>query len=331
MIHVEAPGLLTTVQDLGRWGYQHLGLAPGGAMDVDAARIANLLVGNDPGTAVLEITLAGPRFVLDSGAWIAWTGASSSVTLNDTDLPGWRPVWAPAGSRLRWGGLYRGCRGYLAVGGGMAVPLLLGSRSTDLRAGIGGLEGRALRAGDRLPIGPPRRPGAGAHADAFWPDWWVRHDVLPPGQPITLPFIPGPDWETLPDSARVALATGAFRVSPRFDRMGLRLSGPALPAPTGPERLSAGVTCGTLQLPPDGQPILLGVDHQTTGGYPVLGTVARVARSHLAQLRAGDAVAFQPLPIGAAQALYRRRERNIRRLAAALDMATLIADPARSP
>jgi len=331
MIHVEAPGLLTTVQDLGRWGHQHLGLAPGGAMDVDAGRIANLLAGNDPGAAVLEITLAGPRLVLESGAWIAWTGAPSIITLNDADLPGWRPAWAPAGSRLSWGGLYRGCRGYLAVGGGIAVPLVLGSRSTDLRAGIGGLEGRALRAGDRLPIGPPRRPGAGAHADAFWPDWWVRHDVPPLGQPVTLPFIPGPDWETLPDSAREALTTGAFRVSPRFDRMGLRLSGPALPAPPGPERLSAGVTCGTLQLPPDGQPILLGVDHQTTGGYPVLGTVARVARSRLAQLRAGDAVAFRPLPIGAAQALHRRHERNIRRLAVALEIAALIADPARSP
>ncbi|HXF07711.1 MAG TPA: biotin-dependent carboxyltransferase family protein [Candidatus Acidoferrales bacterium] len=331
MIHVEAPGLLTTVQDLGRWGYQHLGLAPGGAMDVDAARIANLLVGNDPGAAVLEITLAGPRLALDSGAWIAWTGAPSAITLNDTNLPGWRPVWAPAGSYLHWGGLYRGCRGYLAVSGGIAVPLVLGSRSTDLRAGIGGLEGRALQTGDRLPIGALRRPGAGAHAHAFWPDWWVRHDILPLGQPVTLPFIPGPDWERLPDSAREALTTGAFRVSPRFDRMGLRLSGPALPAPTDPERLSAGVTCGTLQLPPDGQPILLGVDHQTTGGYPVLGTIARIARSRLAQLRAGDAVAFRPLPIGAAQALHRRHERNISRLAVALEMAPCIADRACSP
>ena len=151
MIHVETPGLLTTVQDLGRWGHQHLGLAPGGAMDVDAARIANLLAGNDPGAAALEITLAGPRLVLESGAWIAWTGAPSIITLNEVDLPGWRPVWAPAGSRLRWGGLYRGCRGYLAVGGGIAVPLVLGSRSTDLRAGIGGLAGRALQVavGDR--------------------------------------------------------------------------------------------------------------------------------------------------------------------------------------
>ena len=329
MIHVEAAGLLTTVQDLGRWGHQHLGLGPCGAMDLDAARVANLLVGNGPGAALLEITLAGPRLVLEGGAWIAWTGAPSSITLNDADLPGWRPVWAPAGSRLRWGGLYRGCRGYLAVGGGIEVPLVLGSRSTDLRSGIGGLEGRALQTGDRLPIGTPRRPRAGARADAYWPDWWVRHNAPPPGQPVTLPFIPGPDWETLPDSAREALATGAFRVSPRFDRMGLRLSGPALTATTGPERLSAGVACGTLQLPPDGHPILLGVDHQTTGGYPVLGTVAGIARSRLAQLRAGDTVSFRPLPIGAAQALHRRHEQSISRLMVALEMAAFVADRAR--
>ena len=321
MIHVEAPGLLTTVQDLGRWGHQHLGLAPGGAMDADAARIANLLAGNDPGAAVLEITLAGPRLILESGTWIAWTGAPSAITLNDADLPGWRPVWASAGSRLSWGGLYRGCRAYLAVGGGIAVPLILGSRSTDLRAGIGGLGGRPLQAGDRLPTGAPRRIGGEPSGSAFWPDWWVRHDAPPPGQPVTLPFIPGPDWQTLPNWAREALATGAFRVTPRFDRMGLRLSGPALPAPTGPERLSAGVTCGTLQLPPDGRPILLGVDHQTTGGYPVLGTVAGIARSRLAQLRAGDAVSFRPLPIAEAQALHRRHEQNIGRLALALEMA----------
>lgn len=331
MIDVEAPGLLTTVQDLGRWGYQHLGLGPCGVMDADAARIANLLVGNDPGAAVLEITLAGPRLVLESGAWIAWTGAPSAVTLNETGLPGWRPAWAPAGSRLSWGGLYRGCRSYLAVGGGIEVPLVLGSRSTDLRAGIGGLEGRALQIGDRLPLGTPRRPSPGFRADAFWPDWWVREDAPPPDQPVTLPFIAGPDWSTLADSARKALLIGAFRVSHRFDRMGLRLSGPALPAPPGPERLSAGVTVGTLQLPPDGQPILLGVDRQTTGGYPVLGTVARVARSRLAQLRAGDAVAFRPLPIAAAQALHRRHERSISRLSVALDMAAFcIADRARS-
>lgn len=329
MIQVEAPGLLTTVQDLGRWGHQHLGLAPGGAMDRDAARIANLLVGNDPGAAVLEITLAGPRLVLESGGWIAWTGGPSTITLNDADLPGWRPVWAPSGSRLAWGGLHRGCRGYLAVGGGIDVPLILGSRSTDLRAGIGGWRGHSLQAGDRLPIGASRRPAEKPHAGACWPRWWVRHDAPPPDQPVTLHFIPGPDWQTLPDSAREALATGAFRVDRRCDRMGLRLSGPALPAPPGPERLSAGVTCGTLQLPADGQPILLGVDHQTTGGYPVLGTTASIARSPLAQLRAGDAISFRPLPIAEAQALHRDRERQIGRLAVALEMAWSIADGTR--
>ncbi|MDY6956804.1 MAG: biotin-dependent carboxyltransferase family protein [Pseudomonadota bacterium] len=322
MIHIDSPGLLTTVQDLGRPGHQQLGLSPGGAMDVDAARIANLLVGNAPGAALLEITLTGPHITFEHGRWIALTGTDLPGTVAGARLPGWRPVWIPPGAQLVFGSVGKGCRAYLALASGIDVPLVLGSRSTDLRAGIGGLHGRRLIKGDRLPIDASTRPPPSPADRPCWPHWWAAHEIPTADQRVVLRFVPGPDWSTVSDTARQALTSGALRVDHRFDRMGLRLSGPRLRASNPSERLSAGVTFGTLQLPPDGQPILLGVDRQTTGGYPVLGTVARVDWSRLAQLRAGDALCFQPISITAAQALHRARERDIARLATALSLAS---------
>jgi antagonist of KipI len=316
MIDIEHPGLLTTIQDRGRAGFQHLGLSPGGAMDPDAARMANLLVGNDPSAALLEITLMGPRLIFRKGVWIALTGADLSATLSDASLPLWRPVWAPAGTCIGFGRPRRGCRAYLAVDGGIDVPQVLGSRSTDARAAWGGLTGRSLQVGDRLPLGtahllPPQ------HQDqSIWPCWWVTSI----DHAIHLRFIPGTDWAALAEHERQELAGNRYRISNQCDRMGLRLSGPALSLPGSLERLSAGVTFGTIQLPPDGQPIVLGPDRQTTGGYPVLGTVARIDWPCLGQLRPGDAVGFTPITVDAAHALLRDRERDIARLATGLSL-----------
>ncbi len=321
MIHVEHPGLLTTIQDLGRTGFQHLGLSPGGAMDPDAARVANLLVGNDPNAALLEITLMGPRLVLKTGIWIALTGADLTTTLNGAPLPAWRPAWAPAGARIGFGGPRRGCRAYLAVDGGLDVPQVLGSRSTDSRAGLGGLAGRPLQAGDSLPRGAARLPPPQRPDQPTWPRWWVTHHAdASINHPTRLRFIPGTDWAALPKHEQQGLAESHFRVSSQCNRMGLRLSGPVLSLPDEPERLSAGVTFGTIQLPPDGQPIVLGPERQTTGGYPVLGTVARIDWSRLGQLCPGDAVSFMPITVDAAHALIRARERDIARLAAGLSL-----------
>ncbi|NCU01250.1 biotin-dependent carboxyltransferase family protein [Candidatus Macondimonas diazotrophica] len=322
MIHIDSPGLLTTVQDLGRPGYQQLGLSPGGAMDVDAAHIANLLVGNAPSAAVLEITLTGPRITFEHGHWIALTGADLPGTVAGVRLPGWRPIWVPPGAQLVFGSIRKGCRAYLALAGGIDVPIVLGSRSTDLRAGIGGLHGRRLINGDRLPIGACTRPPPLPDDRPCWPRWWATHEMPTADQRVVLRFVPGPDWKILPEAARRALTSGALQVDHRFDRMGLRLSGIRLSVSDASKRLSAGVTFGTLQLPPDGQPILLGADRQTTGGYPVLGTVARVDHARLAQLRADDRLYFSPLPVAAAQTLYRARARDIARLAIAIELST---------
>jgi antagonist of KipI len=290
-------------------------------MDPDAARIANLLVGNDPRAALLEITLMGPRLVIQKGVWIALTGADLSATLNDASLPLWRPVWAPAGARISFGRPHRGCRAYLAMNGGLDVPQILGSRGTDTRAALSGLTGRPLQAGDRLPLGTDHLPPPQHPDQPTWFSWWVAHRVTTPaGHPPPLRFIPGREWAALPEPARQRLAKTDYRVSRQCNRMGLRFAGPALAMPNQPQCLSAGVTFGTIQLPPDGQPIVLGPDRQTTGGYPVLGTVVRIDWPRLGQLRPGDAVCFTPIAVDAAHALIHARERDIARLATGLSL-----------
>ncbi|HLF95992.1 MAG TPA: biotin-dependent carboxyltransferase family protein [Methylococcaceae bacterium] len=321
MIRVEQPGLLSTIQDRGRSGWQHLGITPGGVMDSYSAAVANILVGNPPDAAVLEITLHGPRLRFESGAWLAVTGADLSPFMEGSAVPGWRPVWLPAGSRLRFGPPRSGCRAYLAVAGGFAVPPLLGSRSTDLRAGFGGLEGRPLRANDVL----AHYAGSLPIPDDSWRlhalNWFVAwSQELSLGGRARLRFVPGPDWTALPLSGQHALAGETYRISATSDRMGLRLEGPPLVLPSLGERLSAGVAFGTLQLPPGGQPILLGVDRQTTGGYPVLGTVASVDHPRLAQLRPGHVVHFEPIAVEEAQELNRQRAERLRRLRASLGL-----------
>ena len=321
MIRVEQPGLLSTIQDRGRTGWQHLGITPGGVMDSYSAAVANILAGNPPDAAVLEITLHGPRLRFENGVWLAITGAYLSPFIEGSAVPGWRPVWVPAGSLLRFGAPRSGCRAYLAVAGGFAVPPVLGSRSTDLRAGFGGLDGRPLRANDLL----THYAGSVPIPDDSWrlhaPKWCVAwSQELSLDGPARLRFVPGPDWAALPLAGQHALAGETYRISAASDRMGLRLEGPPLVLEDTSEKLSAGVAFGTLQLPPGGQPILLGVDRQTTGGYPVLGTVASVDHPRLAQLRPGDVVSFEPIAVEAAQEVFRQRAERLHRLQASLSL-----------
>lgn len=321
MIRVEHPGLLTTVQDLGRRGWQHLGIGVCGAMDAWSARAANALVGNDEAAALLEMTLQGPRLTLVEGGWLALTGADLSPELNGKALPLWRPVYAPAGSQLRFGRARNGCRAYLAFAGGLAVDPVLGSFSTDRRGGFGGWQGRALKAGDELPRRAGQLPLPPDRNTGWSPPWFIAwaEELSLDGHAV-LRLVPGEDWPTLSDTARHALLQEAYRVSPLSDRMGLRLEGPLLELPGIGEKLSAGVAFGTLQLPPGGQPILLAADRQSTGGYPVLGTVASVDLARLGQLRPGEPVRFVEIERSEALALYRARERRWRRLAAGLRM-----------
>lgn len=316
MLRILRPGLLTTVQDLGRFGYQRDGLIVSGAMDAQALRVANLLVGNPETAAGLEITLLGPKICFEADQLIALTGAHLSPALNGQPLGLNRAVWVAAGTELTFGPAEAGCRAYLAVAGGVAVPLVLGSRSTYLRAGLGGHEGRALRAGDVLPVSEPSaigrkmmqlltRPGATWAAASFTPGPILC--PVPRFRPM-LRAVFGPEYEQFSTESQRAFWEEPFTITPEADRMGYRLAGPALMRNEETELLSSAVTFGTVQVPAGGQPIVLMADHQTTGGYPRLAQVISVDWPVLAQAAPGQQLRFREVSVAEAQALYAARE-----------------------
>jgi antagonist of KipI len=288
------PGLLTTVQDLGRRGHLGEGVPIGGAADPFALRVANLLVGNPEDAAGLEITLTGPEFECDEAAWVAVCGARFE------GVPSWRPFRAEAGVPLRFGARLQGCRGYLAVAGGISVDPVLDGRGTFLAAGLGGFQGRALRDGDRIPVGASRRQPLG--------HWSIDERIFPhyASEP-TVRVLPGAQAADYADAFRA----GRFGVSSKSDRMGIRLDGPVLSSPGSRELISAAVAPGTIQVPPDGHPIILLADAQTIGGYPRWAHVASVDLPLLAQLAPGDGLRFAACTLAEAHALAHARERDL--------------------
>ncbi|UCH48746.1 MAG: biotin-dependent carboxyltransferase family protein [Betaproteobacteria bacterium] len=306
-------GLLTTVQDLGRYGAQRFGVPVSGAMDRYSLRVANRLVGNADRAAALEITLVGPVLQFDSDTLIALCGGDLDAVVGDKPLPMNRPVWIARGSRLAFGQCLTGCRAYLALAGGVDVPEVLGSRSTYLRAGFGGLQGRALKAGDRIElIGvsesyfPGLRESQAFSDEGFAaPNWSVRVDaerlML---QPQRVRFVAGRHWQHLPSGVRKRFVGENFRVGAASDRMGYRLEGVDLDKHGFGDIASEAVAFGTIQLPPDGNPIVLMADRQTIGGYPRVGEVASVDLPLLAQLKPGDTLRFERIGLGEAQRLF---------------------------
>jgi antagonist of KipI len=285
-IRVAAPGLLTTVQDLGRFHYAHFGVSASGAADPLALRAANLLVGNAENAAALEMTLVGGTFRFEAAAVIALTGSDFGA-----GLPLWTSVEVKAGHTLRCGPSQGGARGYLAVRGGIATPLVMGSASAHVMTGVGG---RPLRAGDRLPIGDaavrkPRR--AISHPPAHSAEALLRVTAGPQA-----------------DRFAGELYGGAYVVSEESNRMGLRLRGPAIPSPAG-GMLTEGVALGAIQAPPDGQPIILFVEHQTTGGYPKPANVISADFWKLGQARPRDTVRFEAVTLEQALDLLREQEK----------------------
>ncbi|MBQ0960977.1 biotin-dependent carboxyltransferase family protein [Ideonella sp. 4Y11] len=308
MIEVLDPGLQTQLQDSGRWGWQADGVPVGGAMDGWSHRVANLLVGNAGDEATLEILLQGPRLRFARAAYIALVGAELPLTLDGQAVPAGRRLLVPAGAVLACGRARAGLRAYLAVQGGFDVPPVLGSRSTYVRGGFGGWQGRALQAGDRLPLGPAAAEPpitAGLDTTPTLPD---------PAQTERVLVVPGEHWEAFPAAERAAFLATAWRVGPQSDRMGYRLQGPALGAPALGELLSEGVAFGTVQVPPDGQPIALMAERQSTGGYPKIAHVAAVDLPLLAQMAPGQRLRFELISTDRAQALLEDRERTLAQL-----------------
>ncbi len=300
---VVRPGMLTTVQDRGRHGLQHLGVVPGGAMDQVANGIANALVGNPAHAATLEFTLLGPELQFGGEALIALCGARFDASLNGSRLPLDRPVLVPAGARLSVGRARLGCRGYLAIAGGIAVDQVLGSRSTYLPAGFGGLGGRALLAADTIPLAGDAVSLARERFEALGQAVAAGSGMLsvrwfaPPLTVLnagTLEFaaLPGRHYEQFTAQSQAAFFESAWRVSPDSNRMGFRLTGPKLETSGKLEIISEPTCLGTVQVPANGAPIVLMADHQTTGGYPKIAELASVDIPAFAQLAPGAELRF---------------------------------------
>lgn len=328
-IEVIKPGPLSSLQDTGRVGWQRFGVITSGVMDEWAHRQASAAVGQSEAIASLEITLMGPSLRFESPALIALAGADLSARIGDTALPLGEPLWVAAGSRLDFGRRVFGCRAYLAVRGGFAVPAVMGSTSTYLRAGFGGHLGRALRQGDRLPTRVPAPDDPWWQAASRWP--WLgegvralpRGRVAPPAHPgreaRPVRLVRGQQWARFTAEAHARLTGEAFTVNLNSDRMGYRLDGPALTLHEPLEMISESVAFGTIQVPPDGQPIVLMADRQTTGGYPKIACVASVDLPLLAQRVPADAVRFEMIDLDAAQALDLARARADDAWAASLE------------
>ncbi|MFM7786433.1 MAG: biotin-dependent carboxyltransferase family protein [Gammaproteobacteria bacterium] len=315
MIEVLAPGVLCTVQDTGRHGWQAKGIGVCGAMDVFAARVANALLANPESAPVLEITLGAAQFRVLRDGWCAIAGADLDARLDDASLPPCRVFRVLAGQELRFVRAQRGCRAVLAVRGGWLAEPAFGSVATDLRAGLGGLSGRALARGDR--IGWRDVPGSWRGSVSVATR--LANPSLAAQAPLGL--VPGPALQMLSDDDRALLFSAAFTVSKDSDRMGLRLQESLPSAATLPQQISSALVFAAMQLPPDGCPILVGADRQTTGGYPVAGVVAGIDHWRIAQARPGDTLRFRPVEASEARRAWQLRERSLARLGVAVQGA----------
>jgi antagonist of KipI len=316
---VARAGFLTSVQDLGRAGYRQFGVSLGGALDAFALRVANLLVGNEESAAGLEITLGGLQLRFADKRIVAWCGGEFDVRVGSTSLPAGHAALMNADEELKFNHPRIGCRCWLAISGGIDVPKVLGSRSTDLRAGFGGFEGHPLRDGDSLPLGNLRRShtvATGRISSWSAPEPWSQTASANP----ILQVVRGADWDRFDLSTLQRFTSESFAVSPDSDRMGVRLDGPELRRDNDVDLISEAVAPGTIQVPSSGKPILLLGDCQTIGGYPKIAHVITVDLGIAAQLRAGDHVRFSEVSLADAHRLLLEREGELKRFRIGLSL-----------
>ncbi|MDB5555654.1 MAG: allophanate hydrolase subunit 2 family protein [Rhizobium sp.] len=313
MIEILTSGLMNSVQDLGRPGFLDQGIGRGGAMDRPALRVGNLLLGNDEGAAALEIAIFPFRMKFIEPAKFSVTGANCPATLNGNPIPPWWAQVAKSGDELRLDPPSEGLRAYVALGGGIDLPQVLGSHATDLKSGFGGLEGRALVRGDRLSIGGGQSTSTIGHgADPYY----FRECLggSPHGETLTLRVMPGAEFDAFTESAHDAFFSTGYRVSSDNNRQGMRLEGPPLALTTKLELMSHGIMPGTIQVPPSGAPVIQLAEANTCGGYPKFAHVIEPDLWKLAQAPSGVRMRFVRIDRDAAVEAIRADELKLRRL-----------------
>lgn len=321
-LRIMKPGLLASVQDLGRHGYGKYGVVVSGAMDTFSHRTANWLIGSDEKEATLEITWTGFSARFEKDMWISITGGDMEASIDGFKAPMWRPLYVRKDAVLSFKKPVTGCRVYLALGGGVDVPVMMNSRSTYLRAGIGGWQGRALRSGDLLPVkqGVLCAPAASAEKKPFYAANWSIPSTWRPSihHVADIRVTRGRQFDDFDEASRQRIFSEIYRVAPQSDRMGYRLNGEPLRLKHEQEYISESVVHGTVQVPADGQPIILTADRQTHGGYPKIAQAAAADLPVIAQIPPGGAVRFREIGLPEAEAAYMQSVHHYRLLAAAI-------------
>lgn len=312
-------GFLTTVQDMGRYGSQETGMAVSGVMDTRAAALADILVGNDENEAVLEVTMMGPIMEFTEDELIAVTGGDLGAKVDGNPLPRYEAVLIKAGQTVSFGGMYGGSRAYVAFAGGLDVPVVMGSRSTNLKAKIGGIEGRKLGAGDEIGFRSPK---------TWLPNMAARKLLLPElsSREHTLRVVMGPQDDCFTEEGISTFLGSAYTISNEYDRMGCRMEGPVIAHKNGGDIITDGISFGAVQVPSHGNPIVMMADHQTTGGYTKIANVISVDLPVLAQCMPGMKIHFEKVTVDEAQALYCKEKEEFDALAKRLNTPVEPAD-----
>ncbi|MGE7092736.1 biotin-dependent carboxyltransferase family protein [Lysinibacillus sp. NPDC048646] len=320
VIKVLQPGMLATIQDLGRYGLQKFGVIVGGGMDSISLRIANLLVGNSEGEGTLEVTLFGTTLLFESDELIAITGGNLQPTIDGKEVPMWQPIFIQKGSILKFNAAISGSRAYVSFSGGIQVPKVMGSKSTYIRAGIGGFQGRKLQKGDIFEC--DKRTALGEdlfhqlQKKASYLSWSVYYTPFVTFKKIqTIRIIKGSEYPRFDEESLKKFFSTPYTISTHSDRMGYRLKGADIQLIEPFELLSEGVTFGTIQVPSNGQPIILMADRQTTGGYPKIGQVISADLPSLAQMQANGQVYFKEVTLEEAQWALIHQEKKLKELA----------------
>lgn len=322
MITIIKPGLLSTIQDKGRYGFQKYGVISSGAMDELSHRLANILIGNDDNSPTIEMTLLGAVIHFHEDTLISICGGDLSPSINGClTVPMWRPVLIKKDTTLHFRGAKKGCRTYLAVAGGFSIPKLMNSASTYLRAAIGGFCGRSLQAGDEISFNRKSRLSERIfeslktrlyHHPFAAANWFISPTPIPiPEKNLVIQVMEGRQYHLFNEESREKFFQSLFQVTAQSDRMGYRLQGYPLQLQNHKELLSEAVTFGTIQVPADGNPIILLADRQTTGGYPKIAQIASVDFPLIAQAKPGDRIHFKKISHEDAQRQYIERERNL--------------------